>query len=151
MVDHIIHLNKFTGSCSKKPKRVGRGIGSGKGRTCGAGHKGQSARSGVSVKGRHADFIRNFPKFGFRSRAEKPTSISIFTLLNKIENSKQLANIKNSKTYEPIDVRSLFKIEKSKIKLIGKTDLKFPLRVKVDLITSGCREAIIASGGEVSA
>ena len=142
MVDHVIHLNQFVGSCSKKPKRVGRGIGSGKGRTSGAGHKGQSARSGVSVKGRHADIIRKFPKFGFKSKTEKPISISILSLLNKVKNSSELAK-------SVVDLKELFNLKRSKVKLIGKTNIDFPLKVKVDYITKGCRESIISSGGEV--
>ena len=141
MVDHVIHLNQFVGSCSKKRKRVGRGIGSGRGGTSGAGDKGQCSRPGVSVRGRHADIVRKFPKFGFKSKTEKPVSISILSLIRKIKSSKESSQV--------IDVKKLFKFEDVKVKLIGKSSIDFPLKVKVDQITAGCRESILASGGEV--
>lgn len=141
MVDHVIHLNQFVGSCSKKRKRVGRGIGSGRGGTSGAGDKGQCARSGVSIKGRLADMVRKFPKFGFKSKKQKPVSVSLVSLLNKLKSQKDATGL--------IDVKKLFKFDGVEVKLIGNSAVDFPLKVKVDKISSGCREVIIAAGGEV--
>jgi large subunit ribosomal protein L15 len=141
MVDHVIHLNQFVGSCSKKRKRVGRGIGSGRGGTSGAGDKGQCCRPGSSVRGRHADIVRKFPKFGFKSKKVKPISISILSLIRKVKSLKETSGV--------IDVKKLFKFEDTKVKLVGKSSIDFPLKIKVDKISAGCRESIVASGGEV--
>ena len=67
-------LNSFNLKISKKTKRLGRGIGSSKGKTCGRGHKGQKSRSGVSIKsfeGGQMPLYRRLPKRGFRNFRSK--------------------------------------------------------------------------------
>src|SRR5476649_1375744 len=76
----------------KNPRRVGRGIGSGRGKTCGKGHKGQHARSGgyhkLGFEGGQMPLQRRLPKFGFRSKkAQFSTEIRLFQL-NKISSDK---------------------------------------------------------------
>ena len=67
-----MYLNKLSSHCPSKRKRVGRGIGSGLGKTAGRGHKGQSSRSGsgamIGFEGGQMPLQRRLPKFGFRSR-----------------------------------------------------------------------------------
>ena len=68
-------LNQITKSATNKPKkRIGRGIGSGKGKTSGSGHKGQKARSGVAIhgfEGGQMPLYRRLPKFGFKNFTQK--------------------------------------------------------------------------------
>ena len=62
-------LNELKNKSSKRKKRLGRGIGSGKGKTCGRGHKGQKSRSGVAIKsfeGGQMPLYRRLPKRGFK-------------------------------------------------------------------------------------
>ena len=136
MFEHRIHLNSFSKVRVAK-KRVGRGVGSGRGGTSGMGDKGQSARSGVSVKNRHSSFIRRFPKIGFTSNKEKPEAISLLSLLGQknIDITKQI-NLNGSKNNK-------------KVKLIGKCELSVALNISVDYITKGCKECILAAGGSV--
>ena len=74
-----MHLNTLYTALGekKKSKRVGRGIGCGKGKTCGRGHKGQSARSGgfhkIGFEGGQTPLHRRLPKFGFRSAKSRIT------------------------------------------------------------------------------
>ena len=69
---------KFFPGSSSKSKRLGRGIGSGKGKTCARGVKGQKSRSGVSTKycGKKDDIFKILPKRGFSSRVKKPSVIT---------------------------------------------------------------------------
>ena len=69
-----MELNKLNSKTTKSKKRLGRGIGSSKGKTCGRGHKGQKSRSGVAIKsfeGGQMPLYRRLPKRGFRSRVNK--------------------------------------------------------------------------------
>ncbi len=102
------YLNKLI-SENKKKHRVGRGIGSGSGKTCGKGHKGQKSRSGynrsITFEGGQTPLNRRLPKFGFKSK--KTPRITII--------SKNLNKIKNKEV--SIDVLKEHKILKKKIKL----------------------------------
>ena len=91
-------LNTLNSKWSKSKKRLGRGIGSTKGKTCGRGHKGQKSRSGVAIKsfeGGQMPLYRRLPKRGFRSR--------------KIED---IALINLSKIQDTIDKKNYYLIQK---------------------------------------
>ncbi len=81
----------------KKSKRVGRGIGSGLGKTSGRGHKGQKSRSGYNIKrifeGGQTPFYRRIPKFGFKSKKKKLKKEICISKLN-ILNNNNLVNLK---------------------------------------------------------
>ncbi len=124
---HIIKFNSLQND-KKNKKRVGRGIGS-KGRKCGAGDKGQAARSGVSLARQHRKFIRRYPKRGFISHAEKIKGLSILSIL------------KSSK--------SVFDFGNKKIKLIGIADVDRQIHIKVSKISEACKNCIIKAGGSV--
>jgi large subunit ribosomal protein L15 len=128
-------------------KRVGRGIGSGKGKTCGRGHKGQRARAGgfhkVGFEGGQMPLQRRIPKSGFRSaRALLRQEVRLSDLnLAKIElfdmNSLKQAGLVNANT------------KFAKIILSGK--IERPITVKGIPTTAGARKAIEAAGGKVEA
>lgn len=112
-----MELNKLQAAAgsTKNIKRVGRGQGSGTGKTAGRGTKGQKSRSGYKIKrgfeGGQQPIYKRLPKVGFYSRVEKPYSINI----EKVRQVAQLEEI----TIESI--KSVYKLSKSvtKVKLIG--------------------------------
>jgi large subunit ribosomal protein L15 len=126
-------------------KRVGRGIGSGLGKTCGRGHKGQKARSGGSIRpgfeGGQMPMQKRLPKFGFTSRMAQTTAQVRSAELNLI-------------TDEVIDLEALkradiigSKIERAKVFLSG--DVTKAVTIKGLAVTKGAREAIEKAGGKV--
>lgn len=141
---HEFPLNSFSGRLSKDRKRVGRGIGS-RGRTCGAGDKGQCARSGTSAKRRHLEFARRFPKVGFKSGKIKPLSISLNDLISKVE--------RRGLQKTEISIAELEKLgfsTKNGIKIIGKQEINFPLKIEAHYFTKGATESINGAGGAAS-
>jgi large subunit ribosomal protein L15 len=125
------NLKPAEGSTHSK-KRVGRGQGSGTGKTAGRGQKGQKSRSGYSRKrgfeGGQQPLYKRLPKIGFSSRVVKPYVINI----EKVTKVAELEEI----TLESI--RSVHKISKSvkKIKLIGKGAKELASKIKDDAITT---------------
>ncbi len=138
----------------KNRKRVGRGIGSGTGKTSGAGHKGQKARSGVSIQGfegGQTPIYRRLPKVGFTSRKKLLDNTYVMTVRDLVE----ALNKGIVKKDEEINLAALkaAKIVKSedKLKIIGTADVSFPITVKVNGITKGAKSSIEVSGGSVKA
>ena len=130
---------------TKARKRVGRGIGSGWGKTCGTGHKGQKSRSGGSVRpgfeGVQMPLQMRLPKFGFSSRIGRFTAEVRTSELNALE-------------AEVIDLEVLLKanlitatIKRAKIMLSG--DVTRALTLKGLRVTKGAQAAIEAAGGKV--
>lgn len=143
VMDHRIYLNGFAGSLSKTRKRVGRGIGSGKGRTCGAGDKGQCARSGVSVKNRHAEFARRLPKVGFKSNKVRLTAVKLEDLVSWVRAKR----LDGSKMISLTDIASLGVNTKNGLKIIGKSEVGFAISIEATCFSKGSSESITASGG----
>jgi large subunit ribosomal protein L15 len=129
------------------PKRVGRGIGSGLGKTCGRGHKGQKSRSGGSVKpgfeGGQMPLQRRLPKFGFTSR--KAAFVAEVRL-------SELASMK-------VDVIDLTALQAADVindrmkdaKIILSGELTRAVTVKGLRVTKGAAAAIEAAGGKIEA
>ena len=126
-------------------KRVGRGIGSGLGKTCGRGHKGQKSRSGGSVKpgfeGGQMPLQRRVPKFGFTSRKSLVSSEVRLSELAKVEG--EIIDLTTLKAAGVIrkDVRF------AKIVLSG--EIARSVTLKGLRATKGAKEAIEAAGGKV--
>ena len=109
---------------NKKKIRVGRGIGSGKGKTSSRGHKGQKSRSGVSIKsfeGGQMPLYRRLPKRGFKSINKKNTA---FLNLSKIQNIIDKKNITNSLNLKILKEKKLVGKKFSKLKILGSGELK---------------------------
>ena len=108
-------LNTIADKASiKKPKRVGRGIGSGTGKTSGAGHKGQKSRSGVAIKGFEGGQMplqRRLPKVGFSSRKNIHTVELKYDYLDKIKETEITIDL--LKKYNLINNKA------TKVKIIG--------------------------------
>ena len=129
----------------QSPKRVGRGIGSGLGKTCGRGHKGQTARSGGTVRpgfeGGQMPLQKRLPKFGFTSRVSRVTAEVRLDELNHVEGSEiTLATLLAADVIQS-------GIKRAKIFLSG--EIKKSVIVSGVAVTKGARAAIEAAGGRV--
>ena len=142
-------LLNTTGRVIRKKLRVGRGIGSGKGKTSGRGHKGQKSRSGVAVKsfeGGQMPLFRRLPKRGFNSfknlKIAKVNLDKIQTFLDK----------KTLKTSDTINVETLIKLKlinknSKKLKILGKGEIKHKINIQADLISKSAIQKLEKIGG----
>ena len=134
-----------------KKIRVGRGIGSGKGKTSGRGHKGHISRSGVAIKsfeGGQMPLYRRLPKRGFNPIVKnKIGKINLGTLQTFIENKK----IKPSDKIDLDLLKKLKIINKNivKIKILGSGEIKEKINVHADLISKSAKEKLDKIGGIV--
>ena len=136
-------LSPAPGAKSSK-KRVGRGIGSGLGKTGGRGHKGQKSRSGGSVKpgfeGGQMPIQRRLPKFGFTSRKAMTTAELNLAEIAKVEGDVvDLATLKAA---------GLIRKNILAAKVIKSGEISRKVTVKGLKVTKGAREAIEAAGGK---
>ena len=142
-----MQLNKLSpaSGSTKVKKRVGRGVASGWGKTCGSGHKGQKSRSGGNVKpgfeGGQMPLQMRLPKYGFTSRIGLVTSEVRTSELNKVEGG--IISIESLKNAGVITSG----IKRVKIMLSGKVEKK--LTIKGLSVSKGARETIEKAGGEV--
>ena len=136
----------------KDRKRIGRGIGSGTGKTSGKGHKGQKARSGVAVKGFEGGQMpihRRLPKRGFTNINRVP-----FAELNLLKIEELIAN-KRIDPKQVINAKSLLElglIKKitSKVKLLAKGEIKSKINIEVSAASSKAKELVEQVGGSVT-
>ena len=126
-------------------KRVGRGIGSGVGKTAGRGHKGLKARSGGSVKpgfeGGQMPLQKRLPKYGFTSRIGRVTAEVRLSELNAVEG--ELVDLDALKQADIVNIN----MKRAKIFLSG--EIKKAVTVKGLAVTKGAKAAIEAAGGKV--
>ena len=136
---------------SKPRKRIGRGIGSGTGKTSGKGHKGQKARSGVSIKGFEGGQMpihRRLPKRGF-TNINKIKYVELnFDKIQKLIDNKKLdpKKIMNHKTF--LDL-GLINSTKTKIKLLAKGQIKHKIEIEVSAFSKSAKENIEKIGGSI--
>ncbi len=128
---------------TKKPKRVGRGIGSGHGKTSCKGHKGQKARTGsgkgAGFEGGQMPLQRRLPKRGFTN---------IFKKQHSIVNLKSLSGLSETViTPEILLEKGLIKNIKDGVKILGDGELKGALTVKAHFFSASAKEKIISAGG----
>jgi len=135
----------------KKSKLLGRGIGSGKGKTSGRGGKGQTARSGVAIngfEGGQTPIHRRLPKRGFNSlNNEKIDVINLGQIQSMIDSGKLPANGLISKSQ--LVAANLVQNLKRTVKLLAKGELKSKIDLEVDLVSSKASEAVAKIGGNV--
>ena len=142
---------KDSKSTNKSRKRVGRGIGSGKGKTSGAGHKGQKSRSGVSIKGFEGGQMplhRRLPKRGFVNIYRKR-----FAELNvgRIQEAIDSKKINSSKTIneELLKEKGLITHLYDGVRLLGSGKISKSININVTSASSGAVKAIEKAGGKV--
>ena len=145
-------LNTLSSKSSKKKKRLGRGIGSSKGKTCGRGHKGQKSRSGVSIKsfeGGQMPLYRRLPKRGFNSIKRKVVAmINLSKIQETIDKKKILPNTKIN--LQTLQKTNLINNKYKKFKLLGSGDIKEKFDVEVNFISKSAKAKIEKSGGKVT-
>ena len=143
----MITLNT-TGKVISKKMRVGRGIGSGKGKTSGRGHKGQKARSGVAIKsfeGGQMPLYRRLPKRGFNSIKKNNIAILNLQQLQKYI-SKGKLNSRNLINLSELKKNKILKNKIDKIKLLGNGDIKDQINIEVDFISKSAKKKIEKNG-----
>ena len=130
----------------KTRKRLGRGVGSGKGKTAGRGTKGQNSRSGGGVRpgfeGGQMPLHRRLPKRGFTNIFKKKIAVINVRDLSKYESDSVVDEAALIRT-------GLVKGRSDGIKLLGQGQIKIPLTIKVNAISKDAREKIIEAGGNV--
>ena len=141
---NIMNLNSISSEgTSKNRKRVGRGIGSGTGKTAGRGHKGQKSRTGGNIRpgfeGGQMPLQMRLPKFGFSSR---------------VNNNFKEVNVKNIEGMTVVNLETLKEnkiISKSvkKVKIFGDTAIKSKVTVEGINVTKGAKESIEKAGGKI--
>ena len=134
-----------------KKIRPGRGIGSGKGKTSGRGHKGQKARSGVAIKsfeGGQMPLYRRLPKRGFNSIKKKNIAILNLQQLQKYI-SKGKLNSNNLINLSELKKNKILKGKTEKIKLLGNGDIKDKINIEVDFISKSAKEKIEKNGSSI--
>ncbi len=136
----------------KRPRRVGRGIGSGKGKTAGRGVKGQKARSGVAVKGFEGGQMplhRRLPKRGFKNVfAKRFNEVN----LGRIQQAIEAGKLDPAAT---VDAEALVKAgvlrrAKDGVRLLGEGELKVAVAFSVAGASKSAREAVEKAGGSVT-
>lgn len=145
---NLSNLKPAEGSVHGKGKRVGRGQGSGKGGTATRGHKGAKSRSGYSKKlgfeGGQMPLQRRVPKFGFTNINRKEyRGINLDTLQELVDNKV----IKGTVTFETLVEKGVAH-KNDLVKILGRGELKAPLKISVHKFTASAKAAIEAAGGE---
>ena len=131
--------------------RVGRGIGSGKGKTSGRGVKGQKSRSGVAIKsfeGGQMPLYRRLPKRGFNPISKKEIAI---LNLEKIQSFIDKKNIKSSEVLNSELLKKLKLIDKNskKLKILGTGEIKEKINIEADLVSKSALRKLEKIGGSI--
>ena len=140
-----------TGKIKRKKIRVGRGIGSGKGKTSGRGVKGQKSRSGVAInsfEGGQMPLYRRLPKRGFNYFGK--LNIAIMNL-DKIQSFIDKKTIKSGEIINTQLLKKLKLINKNsqKLKILGTGEIKDKINIEADLISKSAQEKLVKVGGSV--
>tara|TARA_Y100000389_G_C17143585_1_gene356156 strand:- start:160 stop:612 length:453 start_codon:yes stop_codon:yes gene_type:complete len=137
---------------NKKKIRVGRGIGSGKGKTSSRGHKGQKSRSGVAIKsfeGGQMPLYRRLPKRGFKSLNKNNTAI---LNLSKIQNmlEKSSNDIKNTLDLKILKDKNLVNKKFLKLKILGTGEIKKNIEISAHFASKQALAKIEKVGGKIN-
>ena len=137
---------------NKKKIRVGRGIGSGRGKTSSRGHKGQKSRSGVSIKsfeGGQMPLYRRLPKRGFKSLNKNDTAILNLSKIQEIlEKSKN--DIKDFLDLKILKEKKLINKKFIKLKILGTGEIKKNIQISAHFVSKQALSKIEKAGGKIS-
>ena len=136
----------------QKKIRVGRGIGSGKGKTSGRGVKGQKSRSGVAIKsfeGGQMPLYRRLPKRGFNAiQKHKVAKINLEKLQNLID--KKMINEESVINISSLKKEKILKKSFNKFKILGNGEIKVKLNIEADFVSNSAKEKIEKVGGKIT-
>lgn len=142
----LANLSPNPGS-NRERKRVGRGPGSGNGKTAGRGHKGANSRSGARVRpgfeGGQMPLARRLPKIGFHNKFKVEYSIVSLSQLNQFDAGSDIT--------VDVLVREGFAKKDQLIKVLANGDIDKAVTISVDKMSTGARAKIEAAGGQVIA
>lgn len=144
----LLHELKKSKGARKRRKIVGRGPGSGSGKTSGRGHKGQKSRSGRAIihglEGGQMPLIRRLPKFGFRSKNP---------VVYQIINVKDLSSLKEGTQVDLNFMKSqgLIKSTRKLVKVLGSGELNKKFHIKAHCFSESAKKKILDAGGKVEA
>jgi large subunit ribosomal protein L15 len=143
-----LHELSYTEGSKNARKRVGRGIGSGLGKTCGKGHKGQKSRSGSGIhpwaEGGQMPLYRRLPKRGFTSIFKKEYElVNLDRLEERFDDGTEI-------TIELLQEANLVKKLKDGVKILGRGEITKKFHVHAHLFSKAAEEKIKAAGGEVT-
>jgi len=140
-------LSNLPASRTQRPKRVGRGPGSGNGKTSGKGHKGQKSRSGPKIapgfEGGQMPLNRRLPKRGFTNIFKKQVAVINLDDLNKA--ASDAARVDLQVWVE----QGRIKNAQDGVKILGRGDVTRPLTVRAHFFSASAREKILAAGGVI--
>ena len=146
-----MNLNSLS-KINKKKIRVGRGIGSGKGKTSSRGHKGQKSRSGVAIKsfeGGQMPLYRRLPKRGFKPLKNNSTAIlnlsKIQTMIEKKENK-----LENNLDLKILKSKRLINMKYMKLKILGSGEIKNKLEITANFASKQALEKVEKAGGKIN-
>ena len=141
-----LHEMKYNEGARKQTKRLGRGLGSGQGKTAGKGHKGQNSRSGggvaIGFEGGQTPFYKRMPKRGFTNFTRKEYAIVNLAALEKFDNDAVV-------TPELLKEVGIIKKEFDGVKVLGNGTLTKKLTVKCNKISASAKAAVEKAGGKV--
>lgn len=141
-----LHELKPAEGSTHAPKRLGRGVGSGHGKTSGKGHKGQNARAGGGVRpgfeGGQNPLFRRMPKRGFNNISRKNIVALNVRDLERFENDTVV-------TLESLLASGLIKAVKDGVKILATGELTKALTIRIDKVSPAAAKKIIAAGGKV--
>ena len=137
---------------NKKKIRPGRGIGTGKGKTSGRGHKGQKSRRGVAIKsfeGGQMPLYRRLPKRGFKSFKKNDVAIiNISSIENFVKDKRR--TLKNPIDLKQLQEKNIINKKYKKLKILGSGDLKTKLDVTANFLSKQAQSKIEKVGGKVN-
>ena len=137
---------------NKKKTRVGRGIGSGRGKTSSRGHKGQKSRSGVAIKsfeGGQMPLYRRLPKRGFKTLSKKNTAILNLSKIQSIyEKNKDTLN--TSLDLKSLKDKKLINKKYLELKILGTGELKIKVDITAHYASKQAKEKIEKAGGKLN-
>ena len=137
---------------NKKKIRPGRGIGSGKGKTSGRGHKGQKSRSGVAIKsfeGGQMPLFRRLPKRGFKSIKTNKTAILNLSKIQKYFDQKKI-QIESNLDLKFLQDKKIISKKYDKLKILGTGELKNKINLSVNFVSKQAKEKIEKIGGNIT-
>ena len=137
---------------NKKKIRVGRGIGSGKGKTSSRGHKGQKSRSGVAIKsfeGGQMPLYRRLPKRGFKSLKKDNTAIlNLAKIQSMLDKSKN--DLKNNLDINILKEKNLINKKYFKLKILGSGEIKKNIEISAHYASKQALTKIEKAGGKIN-
>lgn len=148
-----MQINELKGNPGARHRkmRVGRGIGSGKGKTCGRGGKGQTARTGVRIngfEGGQTPIHRRLPKRGFNNHSRREYAVINLDTLQKAVDAGKL-DAKKDINLEALKNAGLVRQNGSEVKLLAKGELKAKITLYVNSASEAAKTAVEKAGGKI--